>query len=81
MVMEHLPIPNLYRLTNNQFVPKINTLWIGDNGNVVRISNIFSPKKPVIICYKHIESTYKDGDIEFSISLHKFHSMFYSFEN
>jgi len=68
-------------LTNNQFVPNINTLWIGDNGNVVRVSNIFLPKNPVIICYKHIEPKYKDGDIELSISLHKFHSMFYSFEN
>lgn len=79
--MEQLPIPNLYRLTNNQFVPNINTLWISDNGNIVKVSNVFSPKRPVIICYKHVEPKDKYGDNEFSVSLHKFHSMFYSFEN
>lgn len=72
--MEYLPIPDLYRVTNNPLIPSINTIWVSDNGNIVKVVKIFSKKTSVIICYRSI-----DGE-EVSISLHKFYSLFSSLE-
>ena len=77
----HLPIPTLLRATNNYFIPSNNSRWIDDNGNIVKVTNVYERKKPIIICYKNIEMKDKKyEEDEISVSLHKFHSLFYSFE-
>ena len=43
--MEHLPIPHLYRVTNNEFLPNINSIWINESGNVIRVTKIQSKEK------------------------------------
>jgi len=74
--MEHLPIPNLCRVTNNHFIPPINTVWVSDSGYSVQVTKVLSKKKPIIIYYKTLESESKIGNEELSASVHKFHSLF-----
>lgn len=78
--MEHLPIPHLYRVTNNEFLPNINSVWINESGTVIRVTKIQSRKRPTIVFFKNVDLNDKFTDVEFSVSLHKFHSMFSQFE-
>ena len=79
--MEHLPIPDLYRVTNNEFSPRVGSIWESESGVMVKVTKIYQKKEPVIVCFKNVNSKDKYGDAEFSISLHKFHSIFLPFEN
>jgi hypothetical protein len=79
--MEHLPIPHLYRVTNNHFIPSINTVWVSDSGDTVKVTKVLSKRRPVIICYKNLEPEDNFGSEELSVSLHKFHSLFSSFDS
>ena len=49
--MEQLPIPVLYRITNNEFAPSINSIWISECGNMVKVTKIYPKKLPTIVCF------------------------------
>ena len=74
--MEHLPIPLLYRVTNNHLCPDINSTWINDNGDIVKIVEVLSKKNPIIVSYKNMENK-KINNEKLSLSLHKFYSIFF----
>ena len=78
--MENLPIPRLHRVTNNHFIPPINSIWISEKGNVVSVINTVYKKRPAIVSFKIVASTDKPTGVELSVSLHRFHSMFSSIE-
>lgn len=77
--MEHLPIPHLYRVTNNEFSPNINSVWINESGDVIRVTKIQSKKRLTIVFFKNEDLNDKYSDDEFSVSLYKFHSTFSPF--
>lgn len=79
--MEQLPIPVLYRITNNEFAPTINSIWINECGNMVKVTKIYPKKLPTIVCFKNIESRNNEYESVFSISLQRFYSLFSHFEN
>lgn len=79
--METLPIPRLYRLTNDYVFPTINTRWGGDDGRIIKVTKVVTIKKPAIIYYKSITPNDKNNVVELSVSLHKFHSLFSSVED
>ena len=81
-MQQHLPIPTLYRTTNNNNIPKTDSIWVSDIGkNIVVVTKKFSKKTPVIICYRTIEIKDKTLGPELSVSLQKFHSLFSKEEN
>ena len=45
-----------------------------------RVTKIQSRKRPTIVFFKNVDLNDKFSDVEFSVSLHKFHSMFSQFE-
>ena len=49
MDQHSLPVPKLYRVTNNYFSPKQNSLWVGEKGNIVRVTRVYEKKRPVIV--------------------------------
>ena len=79
--MEQLPIPVLYRITNDEFAPSINSVWISEYGYMVKVTKIYPKKTPTIVCFKNIESRINGRESVFSISLQRFYSMFSHFEN
>ena len=79
--MENLQIPRLYRITNNNFLPTINSIWISDNGNIVKITGTNKTKSLVYVCFKPLQDNNKFSDNESVISLQKFYSVFTSYEN
>tara|TARA_Y100000389_G_scaffold182407_1_gene198986 strand:- start:643 stop:897 length:255 start_codon:yes stop_codon:yes gene_type:complete len=81
-MQQNIPIPTLYRTTNNNIIPKTESIWVSDMGkNIVVVTKKISKKTPVIICYRTIEIKDKTLGPELSVSLQKFHSLFSSFEN
>lgn len=77
----HLPIPTLYRLTNNHFIPSVDTLWVSDCGNnIIKVTKVLSKENLIVIFYKTMNAKSIFHNIELSVSTHKFHSMFSSFD-
>ena len=78
--MDHIPVPSLYRTTNNNLLPIINSKWINNNGNIIRVTNIcVTAGNPIIIRYKSKDNSWFLKE-ELSLSLQKFYSLFSSFD-
>lgn len=78
-MISRLPVPDFYRTTNNIFLPDINSIWINQKGNKIKVTNIFSKANPIIICYRKKERNDFEND-ELCLSLQKFYSLFSSID-
>tara|TARA_B110001450_G_scaffold245507_1_gene258602 strand:- start:673 stop:912 length:240 start_codon:yes stop_codon:yes gene_type:complete len=78
--MDNIPKPTLYRTTNNNTVPNINSSWVGENGYIIKVSGIYTKKKPLIISYKIVEPKTNSINNEYAVSLQRFHSLFRTYD-
>lgn len=69
-----LPIPSLYRTSNCDTIPDIDTRWVNLNGTTIRIIDVVACNSlPMTkVKYTNNEDTTKVS----IISLHRFHSSF-----
>ena len=74
-MISRLPVPDFYRTTNNIFLPDINSIWINQKGNKIKVTNIFPKKNPIIVCYRTKERNDSENT-ELCLSLQKFYSLF-----
>lgn len=73
--LHSLPIPSLYRTSNCNTIPNIDTKWVNSNGTTIRIIDVITSKSLPIINIKYINNEEPNKGV-FIISLDRFHSCF-----